>query len=94
MKTEEWMEEVKAHCESCYDDKYATSEVQSARLLDQRRRGRQSGCLAGEDSRPSPGQDDEEGQRPAGLLGDRDAAGTSHGIRVRHHTLVRERIQR
>ena len=62
---------------------------------------RQSGCLAGEESRnhcrqsrPSPGQDDEEGQRPAGLLGDRDAAGTFHGVRVRHHTLVRERIQR
>ena len=26
---DEWTEEVKAHCERCYDDKAATSEVQS-----------------------------------------------------------------
>ena len=36
---EEWAEEVRAHCESCYGDKDETSEVQAKRIRDRRRRG-------------------------------------------------------
>ena len=36
---DEWTEEVRAHCECCYDDKEETSEVQAERILGQRRRG-------------------------------------------------------
>ena len=36
---EEWMEEVKAHCERCYDDKDENSEVQAERIREQRRGG-------------------------------------------------------
>ena len=35
---DEWTEEVRAHCERCYDDKEETSEVQAERILSQRRR--------------------------------------------------------
>ena len=34
-----WMEEAKAHCWRCYDDKEETLEVQAERILEQRRRG-------------------------------------------------------
>ena len=36
---EEWMEEVKAHCERCYDDKDETSQMQEERIQEQRLRG-------------------------------------------------------
>ena len=36
---EEWMEEVKAHCERCYDDKDETSQMQEERIQEQRHRG-------------------------------------------------------
>ena len=35
----EWVEEVRAHCERCCDDKEETSEVQAEGILGQRRRG-------------------------------------------------------
>ena len=35
---EEWMEEVKVHCERCHDDKDETSQMQEDRIQ-QRRRG-------------------------------------------------------
>ena len=38
MKTEKWMEDVRANCERCYDEKDETSQAQ-VRILDQRRRG-------------------------------------------------------
>ena len=36
---DEWTEEVRAHCEKCYDDKMETSEVQAERIRCQRSRG-------------------------------------------------------
>ena len=36
---EEWMEEVRARCERCCDDKDETSEVQAERIREQRCRG-------------------------------------------------------
>ena len=35
---EEWTEEMKAHCERCYDDKDETSQMQEERIQEQRRR--------------------------------------------------------
>ena len=36
---EEWCEEVRLHCEKCYDDKSETSEIQAERIRVQRCRG-------------------------------------------------------
>ena len=36
--SDEWTEEVRAHCERCYDDKEETSEVQAETILSQRKR--------------------------------------------------------
>ena len=36
---DEWNEEVKLHCEKCYDDKSETPEVQAERISEQRCRG-------------------------------------------------------
>ena len=36
---EEWMEDVKAHCERCKDDKDETSKMQEERIEEQRHRG-------------------------------------------------------
>ena len=36
---EEWCEEVRLHCEECYDDKSETSEIQAERIRVQRCRG-------------------------------------------------------
>ena len=44
---DEWTEEVRAHCERCYDDKGETSEVQAERILCQRRRGDHCEALQG-----------------------------------------------
>ena len=44
---DEWTEEVRAHCERCYDDKEETSEVQAERILSQRRRGDHCVALQG-----------------------------------------------
>ena len=35
VKIDEWTEEVRAHCERCYDDKEETREVQAERILSQ-----------------------------------------------------------
>ena len=36
---EKWMEEEKAHCKRCDDDKEESSEVQTERIREQRRKG-------------------------------------------------------
>ena len=36
---DEWTEEVRAHCEKCYDDKAETSKVQAESICQQRSRG-------------------------------------------------------
>ena len=43
----EWTEEVRAHCERCYDDKDETSEVQADRIRRQRMSGDRRVALQG-----------------------------------------------
>ena len=42
---DEWTEEVRAHCENCYDDKMETSEVQAERIR------HQTGIVVGDSSK-------------------------------------------
>ena len=44
---DEWTEEVRAHCERCYDDKEETSEVLAERIRRQRRSGDRRVALQG-----------------------------------------------
>ena len=48
---DEWTEEVRAHCERCYDDKAETPEVQAERIRRQRTSGDRRVALQGVGSR-------------------------------------------
>ena len=92
---DEWTEEVKAHCDRCYDDKMGTPEVQAETVLYERNRGDILITLQGRRKRISVDRGDVEveGQRACQLLGDRDAAMFTKGDCARGHALVRETVQ-
>ena len=94
---DEWTEEVRAHCEKCYDDKMETSEVQAERNPSPKKSWRQLSC--------SPGRLDwvfrargkmmkNKANGPADCPVDGDAAVFADGDRVRDGVLVREAVQR
>ena len=76
--TDQWTEEVKLHCERCYDDK---AEPLRCRLKGFGDRG-----LAGTDALPS------RCQRTCRLSGDRNAAGFADGDSVRGGASVRQAV--
>ena len=98
---DEWTEEARAHCERCHDDKTETSEVQAARIRQQRSHGDSLAALQGrhiqitvDKGLPCTRENDEEqGQRACRLLGDRDVAVLDDTDSVRGGTLVREAVQ-
>ena len=72
---DEWTEEIRAHCERCYDDKAETPEVQAERIRRQRISGRSTCGLSGASCYDHGGQgsadtrQDAEEQGQCGLYG-------------------------
>ena len=99
---DEWTEEVRAHCERCYDDKEETSEVQAERIQRQRRSGNRRVALHGRRVMITRGQGSagtrenapEKGQWSSRLPGDRNVAMSPDTDRVPGGTLVRQTVQR